>query len=104
MRTVLYSILIVSCALVAGFFLAKTKYFSKDGHLSVDMAMKYEKIRSVDMAKNAYTLGCLQSFERVCSLLKKAEADRCSSYSGSYCSDASSDYAIRLKNLLHGPN
>lgn len=104
MRTVLYPVLIVACAISSGFFLAKTKYFSREAHNTMDLAVKYEQIRSIDIAKNAYGLGCLQSFERVCSLLKKGEASKCVNYSASYCSDASGDYANKLKAILHGPN
>jgi hypothetical protein len=102
MRNILYSILVVAVSAVGGFYFAKNKYLKITNTPQANY--HYEKSLSVDMAKNAYALGCLQSFERVCSLLKKTEASRCVNYSGSYCSDASGDYVNKLKTILHGPN
>jgi len=102
MRAILYSILVVAASTVGGFYFAKNKYLKIANEPQVDY--KYQKNLSVDMAKNAYALGCLQSFERVCSLLKKTEASRCIDYSGPYCNDASGDYVNKLKTILHGPN
>lgn len=104
MRTALYTALVLAAATVAGFILAKNKYLPMQSSNPIELAVFHERIRSVDMAKNAYALGCLQSFERVCSLLKKGEAGRCESYSKSYCNDASVDYGLKLKMILQGPN
>ena len=104
MRTALYTALVLVAATVGGFVLAKNKYLPMQSNNPIEAAVIYERFRSVDMAKNAYALGCLQSFERVCSLLKKGEASRCESYSKSYCNDASVDYSLKLKMIIQGPN
>jgi hypothetical protein len=103
-RVSLYYALIFASALTLGFILAKNKYSPKETKSEVDMALEQERSRTMEIAKNAYGLGCLQSFERVCSLLKKDESKRCVKYSDSYCKDASNNYTIKLKAILKGPH
>lgn len=91
-------------ALGAGFALAKRHYAPKSPLLAEDPAVEQERKRTIEIAKNAYILGCLQSFERVCSLLRKEESFRCVKYSKAYCEDAASDYATKLRAIIKGPN
>lgn len=102
MRKALYSLLVLALAVTAGFVVAKRKYVANETKTEAEIALEQERLRIVSVAKNAYGLGCLQSFDRVCSLLKKDEAKRCVTYSDSYCKDASIDYTIKLKAILQG--
>lgn len=97
MKNLFYSMIAVISGMVAGFFVAKLMTF-----LNIfEISYKNEKVDSVEFVRNSYNAGCLQSFDKVCGLLKKNEISKCVSYSESYCKDAAGDYANKFKIMLN---
>ena len=98
MKRLFFLVSAISLGLIAGFFVSKLMLF-----LSIfEISVQNEKNNSVEIVRNSYNAGCLQSFDRVCGLLKKNEISKCVNYADSYCKDAAGDYANKFKIMLYG--